>query len=487
MLEKLDLSKKVSKEDYNKQMDVLGERLGKAQRMARDAKRPIIIVFEGWRGARRSALINEMMQQMDARGFNVYSSVRLRGVLQEQPFFSAFWKRLPALGHIAVYHRSWYYLKNANEMADKAEDDSKYPVVSFEHINNFEKMLTDDNYLVLKFFLHLSPEQQKKNIAKNAKTLGKAWRDLNPAIDESEDYDKFLPHYEKMLEATDTVNAPWHLIADDDPRSARLEVFTKIADAIEKAVQMPVEPAADKRTAATYDVLSTIDANKELTKEEYKEKLDKYQKKLTQLQIEMFKAQIPVVIGFEGWDAAGKGGAIRRLTAALDPLGFHVHPIAAPNVVEKQFHYQWRFWTRLPQPGTIAIFDRTWYGRVMVERLEGFCTENDWKRAYNEINEFEKELSDWGAVIIKFWVQIDKDTQLARFTERQNNPEKQWKITEEDWRNREKWDLYEDAVDEMLKKTSTSFAPWHILESVDKKYARIKALKIVIRELEKHI
>mgnify|MGYP000320270363 FL=1 len=143
-----------------------------------------------------------------------------------------------------------------------------------------------------------------------------------------------------MLEATDTVNAPWHLIADDDPRSARLEVFTKIADAIEKAVQMPVEPAADKRTAATYDVLSTIDANKELTKEEYKEKLDKYQKKLTQLQIEMFKAQIPVVIGFEGWDAAGKGGAIRRLTAALDPLGFHVHPIAAPNVVEKQFHYQ---------------------------------------------------------------------------------------------------------------------------------------------------
>ena len=317
MLEKLDLSKKVSKEEYNRQMYVLGERLGKAQRMARDAKRPIIIVFEGWRGARRSALINEMMQQMDARGFNVYSSVRLRGVMQEQPFFGAFWKRLPALGHIAVYHRSWYYLKNANELADK-EDNTKYPAVSFEHINNFEKMLTDDNYLVLKFFLHLSPEQQKKNIAKNAKTLGKAWRDLNPAIDESEDYDKFLPHYEKMLEATDTVNAPWHLIADDDPRSARLEVFGTIADAIEKAVQMPVEPASDKRTAATYDVLSKIDANKELTKEEYKEKLDKYQKKLTQLQIEMFKAQISVVIGFEGWDAAGKGGAIRRLTAALD-------------------------------------------------------------------------------------------------------------------------------------------------------------------------
>ena len=152
---------------------------------------------------------------------------------------------------------------------------------------------------------------------------------------------------------------------------------------------------------------------------------------------------------------------------------------------EKARHYLWRFWTRLPKTGHIAIFDRTWYGRVMVERLEGFCSTNDWQRAYNEINEFEKELSQWGAVIIKFWVQIDKDTQLERFTERQNTPEKQWKITDEDWRNRDKWDQYEDAVNEMLQKTSTEYAPWHILESVDKKYARIKALKIVIEELEK--
>ena len=355
------------------------------------------------------------------------------------------------------------------------------------YVTSYDKMLTDDNYLVLKFFLHLSPEQQKKNIAKNAKTLGKAWRDLNPAIDESEDYDKFLPHYEKMLEATDTVNAPWHLIADDDPRSARLEVFTKIADAIEKAVQMPVEPAADKRTAATYDVLSTIDANKELTKEEYKEKLDKYQKKLTQLQIEMFKAQIPVVIGFEGWDAAGKGGAIRRLTAALDPLGFHVHPIAAPNVVEKQFHYQWRFWTRLPQPGTIAIFDRTWYGRVMVERIEGFAKPQEWQRAYDEIKDMEAQWSEHGIAIAKFWLQIDKDEQLRRFNDRQNDPNKQWKITDEDWRNRDKWDAYEAAVNEMLVRTDTSYAPWTVVEGNNKYYARLKVLKTVIDLFERKL
>ena len=184
-------------------------------------------------------------------------------------------------------------------------------------------------------------------------------------------------------------------------------------------------------------------------------------------------------------DAGGKGGAIKRLTEHMDPRGYVVHPTASPNDIERAHHYLWRFWNDMPKAGHVTIFDRTWYGRVMVERLEGFCSENDWKRAYNEINEFEKELHDWGAVVIKFWVQIDKDTQLKRFEDRRDTPEKRWKITDEDWRNRQKWDQYEVAVDEMIEKTSTSYAPWHILESVDKKYARIKALQIVVDALEK--
>lgn len=231
--------------------------------------------------------------------------------------------------------------------------------------------------------------------------------------------------------------------------------------------------------------LSEVELDKEISEEEYKRELRHLQKKLNALHYRLYRKKIPVVIAYEGWDAAGKGGNIKRIAGALDPRGYEVHPIASPEPHEKARHYLWRFWTRLPKTGHIAIFDRTWYGRVMVERLEGFCSTNDWQRAYNEINEFEKELSQWGAVIIKFWVQIDKDTQLERFTERQNTPEKQWKITDEDWRNRDKWDQYEDAVNEMLQKTSTEYAPWHILESVDKKYARIKALKIVIAELEK--
>ena len=488
MLEKLDLKKKLSKEEFNKIMDDLGQRLGRAQRLARESKKPIIIVFEGWRGARRSTIINTMMQQMDARGFNVYSTVRMGEELHDQPFFTFFWQHLPALGNISVYHRSWYYLKNAIELSPKEEHCRCCQNISFDHINSFEKMLTDDNYIILKYFLHISPEQQKQNITKNSKTLGKAWRDVSPAIDESSRYEEFLERYEKMLEATDKVNAPWHLIAADDRRSAEVEIITSIVETVENAVNTPaVTPAAPVRPAASYDVLSKVNACQEMSKEEYKDKLDKYQKRLKQLQIEMFKAQIPTVICFEGWDAAGKGGAIRRLTAALDPLGFSVNPVAAPNAVERQFHYLWRFWVHLPRPGNIAIFDRTWYGRVMVERIEGFAKDYEWQRAYDEIKDMEAQWAEHGFAIAKFWLQIDKEEQLRRFTERQNDPMKQWKITDEDWRNREKWDAYEQAVNEMLVRTDTSYAPWTVVEGNNKYYARLKVLKTVVDMFEKKL
>ena len=201
----------------------------------------------------------------------------------------------------------------------------------------------------------------------------------------------------------------------------------------------------------------------------------------------MFKAQIPTVICFEGWDAAGKGGAIRRLTAALDPLGFSVHPVSAPNVVERQFHYLWRFWVHLPEPGNIAIFDRTWYGRVMVERIEGFAKDYEWQRAYDEIKDMEQQWAEHGFAIAKFWLQIDKDEQLRRFTDRQNDPMKQWKITDEDWRNRDKWEAYEEAVNEMLVRTDTSYAPWTVVEGNNKYYARLKVLKTVVELFEKKL
>ena len=233
--------------------------------------------------------------------------------------------------------------------------------------------------------------------------------------------------------------------------------------------------------------LNAIDLSVTINDGDYKKELKKCRKKLRELHNVLYRKKIPVVIAYEGWDAAGKGGNIKRVTSGLDPRGYTVYPIAAPDKGELNRHYLWRFYKRLPKDGHIAIFDRTWYGRVMVERLENLCSENDWQRAYNEMNEFEKELYDWGAIVIKFWVQIDNQTQFERFTDRQNTPEKQWKITDEDWRNREKWDLYEEAIVEMLHKTNTKFAPWYVLESVDKKYARIKAMKILISEIEKRL
>ena len=224
-----------------------------------------------------------------------------------------------------------------------------------------------------------------------------------------------------------------------------------------------------------------------MDRETYKKRLKELQDKLMILHSELYRTRIPVILAFEGWDAAGKGGAIKRLTGALDPRGYEVHPTASPNDIEKAHHYLWRFWRDIPKGGHIAIFDRTWYGRVMVERIEGFCTEQEWKRAYKEINDMEATLANYGAIVLKFWLHIDKDEQERRFNDRMQDPEKRWKITDEDWRNRAKWDAYEQAVDDMLIKTSTTYAPWIIVEANSKYYARIKVLESVVQALEERM
>ena len=337
--------------------------------------------------------------------------------------------------------------------------------------------------------MQIDKEEQKFRMDKLCSSQDTRWRVSEFDKWQQEHYRKCEKVYDRYLKDTNASTSPWYIIDARDKKWAELQVMDTLVSSIEVALQnqshsvpilQNIFPLVKMPKLADVEL-----AGKTIDDEEYDKELKKLQSKLSELHNRLYRKRIPVIITYEGWDAAGKGGNIKRITGALDPRGYEVHPIASPEPHEKARHYLWRFWTRLPKDGHIAIFDRTWYGRVMVERLEGFCSENDWKRAYNEMNEFEKELSDWGAVIIKFWVQIDKDTQLARFNDRQNNPEKQWKITDEDWRNREKWDQYEEAVNEMLKKTSTAYAPWHILESVDKKYARIKALKIVIKELEK--
>ena len=341
----------------------------------------------------------------------------------------------------------------------------------------------------MKFFFHISKKLQKKRLRYLEENKNTRWRVNEDDLHENEHYNEYLEVYDRYLEDTNRSAAPWYIIDAQDKKWAELQVLRFLNQGIDTALKNHALATPILQNTFRLNrtpLLSEISlSDKTITDEEYRKELDRLQKKLRDLHNELYRKKIPVIIAYEGWDAAGKGGNIKRITAALDPRGYQVLPIASPEPHEKARHFLWRFWTRLPKDGHIAIFDRTWYGRVMVERLEGFCSENDWQRAYNEMNEFEKELADWGAVVIKFWVQIDNQTQLERFTDRQNTPEKQWKITDEDWRNREKWDQYEEAVNEMLQKTNTSFAPWYILESNDKKYARIKALRIVVESLKK--
>lgn len=280
---------------------------------------------------------------------------------------------------------------------------------------------------------------------------------------------------------------------EEQVKHALKEQDSKELKRAETVTQEKTESVADVSKAdetakdLQQSVLAKADLTLSYTKEEYKEKLKKLQDKLELLHGELYRRRIPVVLGFEGWDAGGKGGAIKRLTEKMDPRGYVVNPTASPNDIEKAHHYLWRFWRAMPKDGHIAIFDRTWYGRVMVERIEGFCTKREWQRAYKEMNDMEKDLAEAGAIVIKFWMQIDKDEQERRFKARQEDKEKQWKITEEDWRNREKWEQYEEAVNEMLLRTSTEYAPWVVVEGNNKYYARIKVLEAVVGAIEERV
>ena len=474
--------------------DELKERLSKSQNRLYDLqmkikehKLPVLVLFEGWSAAGKGSMIGKIIKNIDPRFFKVATMSAPTEEETRRPFLYRYMKEIPEEGKFAFLDSGWMEQTTKDVLkGDLSGEDYEKRI---ESIRRFERQLTDNGYLVLKFFMEIDKEEQKTRMQKLLDKPDTSWRVTGFDKWQNEHYKKCEKVFDRYLKDTNLPTSPWYIIDAGNKKWAELQVLETLVSNIDTALQNQKHSVPIPQNVfplVKMPKLSEVDlSDKFIDEKEYQQKLKVLQSRLGELHNRLYRKRVPVIITYEGWDAAGKGGNIKRVTGALDPRGYEVHPIASPEPHEKARHYLWRFWTRLPKDGHIAVFDRTWYGRVMVERLEGFCSENDWKRAYNEINEFEKELHDWGAVIIKFWVQIDKDTQLERFTERQNNPEKQWKITDEDWRNREKWDQYEMAVDEMLKKTSTTYAPWHILESVDKKYARIKALKIIIKELEK--
>ena len=501
MLEKIDLSKKMGKKEYSQQMDVLGIRLGELQRECRELGIPVIIVFEGFGAAGKGTLINRLIRPLDPRGFDVYAVNGESEEEQMHPFLWRFWTKTPAKGRIAIFDRSWYR-RVLIDRFDKITS-TKQLGYAYNEIVSFEQQLADDGTVIIKFFLDITKKEQTKRFKKLLDNKETAWRVSKGDLKRNHQFEEYKVMNEEMLQQTDTDFAPWTIIEAMDREYATVKVVSTVIRRLEKQINQVLEEKKKKEAAkATPEkepsaseqndifrssILNSVDLSLSFTKEEYRERLNVLQKRLSLLHSELYRRRIPVVIGFEGWDAGGKGGAIKRLTECMDPRGYEVHPTASPNDIESAHHYLWRFWQAMPKDGHVAIFDRTWYGRVMVERIEGFCTTEEWKRAYKEINDMEAQLAHSGAIVLKFWMQIDKEEQKRRFEERMNIPEKRWKITEEDWRNRAKWDLYEEAVDEMLIRTSTTYAPWIIVEGNCKYYARIKVLETVVNAIEKRL
>ena len=467
------------------EIKALRERLLAQQQLVRDQKLPVVVLVEGWAAAGKGSLINELISEIDPRFYNVVSPVVLPEKEERYPFLYQYAKAIPENGKIMFYDSGW--MEGAVRKFLRRDITKKQYKDRIRAVNEFERQLRDGGYLILKLFLHIDQDEQRKRLNALRENYETEWRVTEEDLWQHREYKLFRETYDEFMDQTGKT-VKWHVLDGDKKKMAARDALKLLVEMIDtglNAGRYIGKPFSEKFPLIKMQKLSEVDLSPALDDEEYKKELKKLQKRLGELHNTIYRKKIPVILCYEGWDAAGKGGNIRRIARPLDPRGFDVMPIASPEPHEINRQYLWRFWTRLPRSGHICIFDRTWYGRVMVERLEGFCTEDDWKRAFNEMNEFERQLTDWGAVVIKFWIHIDQDTQLARFTDRQNTPEKQWKLTEEDWRNREKWPQYEEAIDEMLQKTSTENAPWFIIESNDKKYARIKTLKIVIEALEK--
>lgn len=487
MLKERMRQERPEKEEIQRRIAAARDKLFAQQMQIKEHKLPILVLFEGWGTAGKGSVLGQVIRNIDPRFFKVAAMDIPTEEECRKPFLYRYFAKIPEAGKFMFLDSGW--MDEITKARLRKELNDKEYAERIESIKRYERQLADNGYLVLKFFFDIGRKEQHKRMETLLKDKNTRWRVSESDKWQNQHYDTCRDIFERYLKDTDVSNAPWYIIDAKSQKWAELQVLEVMTSGIEVALQnsaLAVPLLQNTFPMVKVPKLSEIDmASKTVEEAEYKQELDALQKKLRSLHNKLYRKKVPVIIAYEGWDAAGKGGNIKRIAGALDPRGYEVHPIASPEPHEKARHYLWRFWTRLPKTGHIAIFDRTWYGRVMVERLEGFCSENDWKRAYHEINEFEKELSDWGAVIIKFWVQIDKDTQLARFNDRMNTPEKRWKITDEDWRNRDKWDFYEEAVNEMMCKTSTAYAPWHVLESNDKKYARLKALRIVIAEIEK--
>lgn len=489
MFESAELGHKIDKETYKKEVPALRAALQDAQYdLKENGKIPVVVLVSGQDGAGKGETINMLYEWMDPRYISTLAFSAPNDEERQRPFMWRYWRALPPKGRVGIFAGSWY----SSPIHDRIEGHmSKADVdARIDQINRFEAMLVNEGALVLKFWFHLTKDGQKRRLKALEKDPRTAWRVTKWNWDRLKTYDELQDVVGHVLRMTNTPWAPWIIIEGEDDRYRSLTTGKILLDAIRQRlanadkqttpVAHQIKPNLDGR-----DVLSELKLNrKPITKDDYETQLAKWQGKLSELARDPRFKNRSLICAFEGSDAAGKGGAIRRIISALDARDYQIIPVAAPTEEERAQPYLWRFWRHIPRQGRVTIFDRTWYGRVLVERVEGFCAEADWLRAYAEINDFEHDLSSAGVIVIKFWLQISKEEQLKRFKEREKIEFKRFKITDEDWRNREKWDDYHQAVCDMVDRTSTGEAPWTLVEANDKNFARVKVLRTICERIE---
>jgi AMP-polyphosphate phosphotransferase len=479
----------LSKKQYEEHLPTLRAELIQAQSELRDSGVSVVIIISGVDGAGKGEVVHRLSEWLDPRGIDTQAFWQLSDEEKERPPFWRFWKILPARGRITILVGSWYtepiVARVYNRMSAQAYD------AALRRIVRFEQMLAQDGTLILKVALHLSKKDQRKRLKDLEQNPNTHWRVLPSDWTHHKLYDSFTDAAHRSIEQTSTPIAPWLTIDANDRRYRDFAVGSTLLECLRKRLNHST-PATRVEASARYvglkkgqaSILGTVDLTQTLSGARYRKQLAKYQAKLNRLIWAASERRIASVILFEGWDAAGKGSCIRRITEAMDPRLYRLIPVAAPTDEERVHHYLWRFWRHIPRAGRMTLFDRSWYGRVLVERVERFATRAEWTRAYSEIRDFESQLADHGIVLAKFWIHISKEEQLQRFKRREEVSYKRHKITSEDWRNRRKWPAYETAVNDMVAETSIATSPWTLVAGNDKKFARIQILKSVCQRLE---
>jgi len=488
MFESAEIGHRITKARYQREAPKLREALLAAQfDLLQKQDFPVLILVAGVDGAGKGETVNLFNEWMDPRHIRTEAFDPGDGADSGRPRMWPFWRSLPRKGNIGMFFGSWY----SQPISERANGRSKRSVFAhdLERIRHFERMLAAEGVLLLKLWFHLSEDAQRKRFKKLGANPLTSWRVSPRDREHLRNYERYARISAEALRETSTGEAPWQIIDGSDPNyraltagQLLLEAMRRRLDGPAPAMSPPAPPPAPSLDGR--DLLNSLDYRARIAPIRYKKQLEKAQARVAVLTRDKRIRDRSLVCVFEGMDAAGKGSTIRRITRALDARYYRVVPIAAPSDEERAQPYLWRFWRHLPRHGHATIFDRSWYGRVLVERVEGLCSEYDWMRGYHEINEFEEQMAESGAIVLKFWLSITAEEQLKRFRERETVAYKRHKITPEDWRNRKKWPKYERAVCDMIERTSTVHAPWHVVPANDKRFARVTVLQTLADTLE---